>query len=167
MSDPLRPAAPVSEKSLDGPDMWQIRRVNTRLRTYDTVLSADLTRSDLAQILAAALADRELTTESRDKIRAAIRHIYLGNKHQPITRDDLCDFANTGISRHDHEVWRIRNKPELYDEWHVDFVNTQRLQYVNSLNTEVEDWDCPMCEHAVLTPKAEFNANTKCPNCGW
>lgn len=61
----------------------------------------------------------------------------------------------------DHELWRVRNLPHLYDDWYIDLVNEQREQYVDTLG-DVTDWDCKWCKHSVITQ----NTRDLCPNCG-
>lgn len=64
----------------------------------------------------------------------------------------------------DHELFRIRTRPELYPDWLVTQVNEHRAALVTSVNkiAPVYDWDCHACQSAVLTHALDM----RCPKCG-
>lgn len=84
---------------------------------------------------------------------------------KPHTRD----FSNVGITEHDREIYRVRTRPHLYDDWHVAMVDDQRALFVTRLEkrlgVELMDWDCHKCHSAVITRADTYTEDTKCPKC--
>lgn len=62
---------------------------------------------------------------------------------------------------HDGELFKVRTRPELYEDWHVDMVNDQREAYMATLPDTYLDWDCHKCKRSVVT-----DGPAPCPNCG-
>lgn len=60
----------------------------------------------------------------------------------------------------DRELYRMRNRPELYDPWMRDVVEDARAQLAE--DTGQYDWDCRVCKAAVMT----YMLTDKCPRCG-
>ena len=79
------------------------------------------------------------------------------------------DYSNVGLTEHDYELYRVRNNPHLYDEWHVELVDTQRADYIDRLEKrlgiELIDWDCHTCRCAVISRRDTYTVDTKCPKC--
>jgi hypothetical protein len=82
----------------------------------------------------------------------------------PIAKPDWRPgYSGTTLGHtHDRELYKVRNSPHLYEQWHVDLVEDQRAAYLDTLPDDVEDWDCHHCKAAVITAE---NARC-CPTCG-
>lgn len=63
----------------------------------------------------------------------------------------------------EHELYRVRTRPELYPEWLVEAVHTHRAALVERVNMlqSAYDWDCTACRSAVITPEI----TDPCPRC--
>lgn len=61
----------------------------------------------------------------------------------------------------DREMFRMRNRPELYDPWMRDLVEDARAQLAEA--TGQYDWDCRVCKASVMT----YTLTEACPRCGF
>jgi hypothetical protein len=59
----------------------------------------------------------------------------------------------------EHELFRIRTRPELYPDWLVQQVHTHRAAL--AARVDMFDWDCHACESAVFT----HGITDACPRC--
>jgi len=80
-------------------------------------------------------------------------------------RDWRPGYSNVSVGhKHDEELYKVRTKPHLYEDWHVRMVEDLRAVYVADctavLGEAVEDWNCHHCKTVVLTREGDA-----CPHC--
>lgn len=73
------------------------------------------------------------------------------------TREERLDWISA-------ETYRMRTRPELYDERDLDTAEQRRMDLVDGLwrhGVHAYDWDCHACRRAVITA----DPSDRCPRC--
>lgn len=70
----------------------------------------------------------------------------------------MADAEGTAFLR-DRELFRMRTRPELYDDWMREVVEDARVKVAEDAG--MYDWDCHRCHASVLT----YSLEDKCPRC--
>lgn len=80
---------------------------------------------------------------------------------RPVRRAARVQIAgeHTDLFR-DKELFRMRTRPELYEDWMRDLIEDARADL--AISTGQYDWDCHSCHTAVMT----YSLTDRCPRCG-
>ena len=81
------------------------------------------------------------------------------DRPRPPARVAIADPEQTAFFR-DREVFRMRTRSELYDDWMRDLIEDARAKVAEDAG--MYDWDCHVCKSAVMT----YSLDDKCPRCG-
>lgn len=92
-----------------------------------------------------------------DRLQDGPDALPLGSAHTQIPRKTK-DSIGVGIPA-EHEMFRVRTRPELYPDWMVAQIHTHRAALAT--RADMYDWDCHACQSSVFT----HGVTDPCPRC--